>query len=177
MLAAQSSRVGGDPAVPRLDGRARSNPRGRHPAGSATDELLDRAAVSDWTCPLTLELPVDPATAEDGRVYERSAIAEHISNSEGRQLRSPVTGQAMGPRLTTAFAARETIETLVRSGALRGQAADRWLARLREDAALAEAARIIQSVTGAVATGRLGLWLGPTTEGGLVMTSPRLAAA
>jgi hypothetical protein len=60
---------------------------------------------------------------------------------------------------------------------LRGQAADRWLARLREDAAIAEAARIIQSVTGAVATGRLGLWLGPDADGPPMLSSSRLAAA
>jgi hypothetical protein len=153
-----------------------TSPRCRILADSLDHEAVVRAAAADWTCPLTLELPVDPTTAEDGRVYERSAIAEHISNSEAGNLRSPVTGQVMGPRLTTAFAARETIEALVRSGALRGQAADRWLARLREDAALAEAARIIQSVTGAVATGRLGLWLTPATEGGMVMSPHRLAA-
>jgi hypothetical protein len=103
------------PALPRPDGRSsRASASRSSPVGSPIDEAAGRAADADWTCPLTLELPVDPATAEDGRVYERSAIAEHNRNSEGRRLRSPVTGQAMGPRLTTAFAARDTIETLVR---------------------------------------------------------------
>eukprot|EP00550_Attheya_septentrionalis_P003018 CAMPEP_0198281798 /NCGR_PEP_ID=MMETSP1449-20131203/1671_1 /TAXON_ID=420275 /ORGANISM="Attheya septentrionalis, Strain CCMP2084" /LENGTH=90 /DNA_ID=CAMNT_0043977717 /DNA_START=9 /DNA_END=277 /DNA_ORIENTATION=+ len=32
---------------------------------SPSDELV---------CPITLDLPFDPVTAEDGRVYERSAI-------------------------------------------------------------------------------------------------------
>lgn len=125
-------------------------------ADSPPPELAD---ASEFLCPLTHELLVDPARAEDDRVYERAAIAEHIREAADEQLTSPVTGQPMGPRLTTAFSVRERIERLVRSGALRGPLAERWLARLREDAAAAEAARIIQSVTGAVATGRLGLWL------------------
>ena len=31
-------------------------------------------SASEFLCPITQELPIDPVTAEDGRVYERQAI-------------------------------------------------------------------------------------------------------
>mmetsp|Transcript_45477 Transcript_45477/g.151693 ORF Transcript_45477/g.151693 Transcript_45477/m.151693 type:complete len:123 (-) Transcript_45477:103-471(-) len=77
----------------------------------------------------------------------------------GFDLISPVSGKRMGPRLTTAFEARDTIEAMVRRNELGIEEAKHWLSRQREDAQAAEAARIIQSVTGAVATGRLGPWI------------------
>ena len=40
-------------------------------------------AVEEYVCPITAELPVDPVTAEDGRVYERHAI----SGSRGSRSR------------------------------------------------------------------------------------------
>ena len=36
---------------------------------SAVDE-----AFAELVCPITQSLPIDPVTAEDGRIYERSAI-------------------------------------------------------------------------------------------------------
>ena len=33
-------------------------------------------SAAEFCCPITQELPIDPVTAEDGRVYERSAIEE-----------------------------------------------------------------------------------------------------
>ena len=62
-----------------------------------------------FVCPITQELPIDPVTAEDGKVYERSAITEWLS----KQRRSPSTGAAMGPRLLASTQARNTIEALV----------------------------------------------------------------
>ena len=44
---------------------------------------------------ITCELPVDPVVAEDGHVYERSAIEEHI-RTKGAELKSPMTGLSMG---------------------------------------------------------------------------------
>ena len=38
---------------------------------SATEE-----AFAELVCPITFSLPVDPVIAEDGKVYERSAIEE-----------------------------------------------------------------------------------------------------
>ena len=38
----------------------------------AMDESAD-----EFCCPITQELPVDPVTAEDGRVYERTRTPRH----------------------------------------------------------------------------------------------------
>ncbi|GMI49224.1 hypothetical protein TrCOL_g4717 [Triparma columacea] len=34
--------------------------------------------VDNWLCPITLELPIDPVMAEDGKIYERSAIEQWL---------------------------------------------------------------------------------------------------
>ena len=94
---------------------------------SAMDSMAD-----EWVCPITTELPLDPVIAEDGQVYERSAIEEAI-RVQGAALKSPMTNLPMGPRLTASNQARNTIEKLVRSGMIRGDKAERWLERLSQE--------------------------------------------
>ena len=94
---------------------------------SAMDSMAD-----DWICPITTELPLDPVTAEDGRVYERAAIEQAI-RVQGAGLKSPMTNLPMGPRLLALPQARSTIEKLVRSGAIAGDKAEQWLERLSEE--------------------------------------------
>ena len=45
---------------------------------AACDPNQMAEALDPWVCPLTRQLPVDPVTAEDGHVYERSAISSFI---------------------------------------------------------------------------------------------------
>ena len=90
------------------------------------------AVADDWVCPITCELPVDPVVAEDGRTYERAAIQEHI-DKKGAGLKSPMTNEAMGPRLLPSAQARSTIETLVRTGAISGDKAELWRSRIEEE--------------------------------------------
>jgi len=94
---------------------------------SAMDSMAD-----EWVCPITAELPIDPVMAEDGKVYERAAIEEHIRVNRD-SLRSPITNEAMGKRLIASSQARNTIEKLVRSGAITGDKAERWLERLSDE--------------------------------------------
>jgi hypothetical protein len=89
--------------------------------------------AEDCVCPITAELPLDPVTAEDGRVYERSAIERWLE--AGRQT-SPVTNLPMGTRLLPAFHIRSTIEKLVRTGAITGDKADLWRKRLETEEAV-----------------------------------------
>ena len=100
---------------------------------SAMDSMAD-----DWICPITTELPLDPVTAEDGRVYERAAIEQAI-RVQGAGLKSPMTNLPMGPRLLALPQARSTIEKLVRSGAIAGDKAEQWLERLSEEEEVKEA--------------------------------------
>ena len=109
--------------------------RGQRAASEpATDEQSKRYKQSvdntaeELVCPITSELPVDPVTAEDGQVYERSAIKSWIARPG--ELKSPTLNTPMGPRLLPAKQVRNIIEQMVRTGAISGPKADAWSAKL-----------------------------------------------
>ena len=91
---------------------------------SAVDE-----AFNELLCPITQSLPLDPVTAEDGRVYERSAIAEWLE----KHKRSPMTNEAMGAKLVPAVQAKNMIRSMIKSGALTGDKTDEWRKKLKEE--------------------------------------------
>ena len=99
------------------------------------DELL---------CPIALELPLDPVTAEDGRTYERSEIEKWIKQ-KGATLRSPITNEPMGPRLMPAVQVRNVIERLVRSGEVASDMAGRWHQWLEEQSLVSTLKRDAES--------------------------------
>lgn len=80
-------------------------------------------------CAITQELPLEPVTAEDGNIYERSAIEEWLR----KQQKSPLTNTPMGTRLLPALQVKAMIETMVKSGAIGGDKADSWRVRLKEE--------------------------------------------
>ena len=90
--------------------------------------LVD-AFAREFVCPISLELPVDAVTAEDGRIYERSAIACHIA-TQGASLRSPVTNEPMGPRLLPATQVRNALELIVQNKAVTGRLCETWVDRI-----------------------------------------------
>ena len=68
-------------------------PPKRAASGDATQQAKKfRQAIDEmaeeFVCPITQELPVDPVTAEDGRVYERSAIEEWLGQQPNEQVKS-----------------------------------------------------------------------------------------
>ena len=85
--------------------------------------------ITEFLCPITQELPIDPVTAEDGRVYERSAIEEWLENNE----KSPHTNEPMGKKLLPALQVKNMIETMVKSGALSGDKCAAWTQKLEEE--------------------------------------------
>ena len=89
--------------------------------------------ADELVCPITSELPLDPVMAEDGRVYERSAIEQWFANKEEDQVKSPITNELMGKKLLPAVQVRNIIKTMVQSGALSGDKADAWNTRLEEE--------------------------------------------
>ena len=91
---------------------------------SAIDET-----VTEFICPISQELPLDPVTAEDGRVYEKASIEEWLAQKQT----SPVTNVAMGTRLLPAVQVRSVIRNLVQSGAISGDKADKWQERIAEE--------------------------------------------
>lgn len=94
--------------------------------------LLMRATVDEsfeeFVCPITRALPLEPAAAEDGRVYERQAIERWLRC----HARSPVTNLPMGDKLLPAVQVKNAIERAVRGGALPQDKAGEWATRLHE---------------------------------------------
>lgn len=102
-------------------------------SGDSRPTKRTRSAADDLLCPITLELPFDPVTAEDGRVYERSAITTHIeSRTDGQPLKSPITNEPMGPRLLPAVQTKSLIETLIETGTIEGDLAVAWKKKEQE---------------------------------------------
>jgi hypothetical protein len=104
-------------------------------SGATLDEDVDvdeparkrlKVVSDDIVCCITQELPFDPVTAEDGRVYERSAIEQHIKGKTRDTLRSPTTNEKMGKRLFPAVQYRNHIQTLIENGVITGNLADIW---------------------------------------------------
>ena len=83
-------------------------------------------AAADLLCPISQELPVDPVIAEDGQIYERGAIVEWLS----RNATSPITRAPMGAKLLPAVPVRNTIGSLIKSGAIEGELAEAWTKKL-----------------------------------------------
>ncbi len=112
-------------------------PKRRAATTPATDEQIKRYkecfddTAEELICPITTELPVDPVTAEDGRVYERSAIEDWIARPG--QLKSPALNTPMGPRLLPATKVRNIIERMVRTGSISGPKAEAWSRKLADE--------------------------------------------
>lgn len=93
----------------------------------------------EYTCPITLQLPTDPVTAEDGRIYERRAIEEWLAThasvcaERGKKVaKSPCSGILMGCCLFPATNVRNAIEHAIQGGMFFGDRAESWLNRRRE---------------------------------------------
>lgn len=97
-----------------------------------------KSVADDLICPITHELPFDPVTAEDGRIYERSAIEQHIQSRQGLQLQSPMTNEPMGPRLFPNPQQKNVIHTLVESGVITGDLAEKWNEKVEEEKQMEE---------------------------------------
>jgi len=94
------------------------------------------AIAKEFVCPITLELPTDPVTAEDGKCYEREAILEWFSKNDGPI--SPSTNTAMGRQLFPAIQVRNTMEMLVKNGTIDGDLAKAWLQKLADETKVKE---------------------------------------
>merc|ERR1712216_193000 len=122
----------------------------------AIDESLD-----EFICPITHELPVDPVTAEDGKLYERAAIKQWLEN----HTTSPATNDEMGRKLLPALHIRNMLRSMVKSGAVVGDKADALHKRIEEEEVVKEAERrasagsgdAAQSLASWYSTGEKGL--------------------
>ena len=97
-------------------------------------ESLDGAA-NEFLCPITQELPVEPVTAMDGKVYERWAIEDWFRQGNGN---SPMTNQPMSTQLLPATHVRNSLELMVKSNALTGEKVDAWKKKLKDEESIAK---------------------------------------
>ena len=104
--------------------------------GASPQEKKMRASINDVAadlrCPITQELPLDPVIAKDGKIYEREAILEWFRKKDG-DATSPSTGKVIGTELVPAVQVRNTIESLIKSGAIEGEAAEAWQKKLEQE--------------------------------------------
>ena len=86
-------------------------------------------------CPITHELPLVPVIAEDGNIYERSAIERWFSEvrRSGMEVRSPVTNQTMGEGLLPAVQVRNVIRSMVESEQLTKEKSTAWRKLLKDE--------------------------------------------
>ena len=76
-------------------------------------------------------------TAEDGNVYERSAIDDWVWRHSHPQ--SPLTKEPMGRALKPAPSVKDTIRTMIESGAIAGEMASAWQTKIKEQEEFARA--------------------------------------
>jgi hypothetical protein len=110
----------------------------------------------EFICPITHELPIAPVMADDGKIYEEKAIREWFSKKDGEPT-SPSTGAVIGTKLLPAPQARNTIEALVKSGAIVGELATAWTEKLEQETKVKEM-RAKAEGGDRYAMFRLGLW-------------------
>jgi U-box domain/Sel1 repeat len=108
-----------EPTHKRSDEDGREEPSAKRPKHSVWDNLL---------CPITLELPFDPVTAADGKVYDRWAIEKHIDvqQAKGGPVKSPMTNQVMDTALLPCLQVKSLIGDLIEEGAITGALASHW---------------------------------------------------
>ena len=113
--------------------------RPREEVSEEDEEFKIRSAIEctgdDLVCPISFELPIDPVIAEDGHVYERSALRAWFEREAGHgdfRARSPMTGKPMPTRVIPAIQIRQMLERMVRSGAFHGDKAAAWEKRIAE---------------------------------------------
>ena len=117
---------------------ANGMPRGEKRAAEADEPETERTAkfrkavddgADEFLCPITQALPVDPVMAEDGRVYERSAISKWLSEKKT----SPHTNAAMGTKLIPALQVKNMIDRMVRTGAWTGDKCEAWRLKIKQE--------------------------------------------
>ena len=115
----------------------RSMPRGKKRA-EVDEPETERArkfrkevddGADEFLCPITQALPVDPVMAEDGRVYERSAIAKWLVEKKT----SPLTNEEMGSKLIPALQVKNMIDRMVRTGAWTGDKCEAWRLKIKQE--------------------------------------------
>lgn len=89
--------------------------------------------TDDLVCPITWELPFDPVFAQDGRVYDKPAIEQHIEyGKRNGEVRSPITNEPMSQLVFPAPQIKNVIETMIENGLVEEALLEPWNKRVQE---------------------------------------------
>ena len=133
-------------------------------AGKAKCVEAMNSIVKEYICPITHEMPIAPVMAKDGVVYERAAIERWFETKEGDPT-SPSTGAVISTELIPAPQIRNTIEALVKSGAIDGlEVATAWKQKLADETKVKELLAKAEGGDGE-AMWSLGRWYGQGING------------
>ncbi len=162
-----SSEAGSDSSSDEIDTTAPASAPARAAPTNHEDanpmKVLATTIAKEFLCPITQELPIKPVTAEDGKIYEEAAIREWFARNDGDQAISPSTNTPMGKNLLPATQARNTIEALVKSGAIDGEVAKAWKLKLADETKVKETRAKAEGGDGH-AMYCLGTWYGHGTN-------------
>ena len=140
-----------------LEERDEASPQEKKMRASIND------VAADLLCPITQELPLEPVIAKDGKIYERNAILEWFSKKDG-DATSPSTGKVIDTELVPAVQVRNTIESLIKSGAIEGEIAEAWKQKLEQETKVKEMRAKAEAGDG-YAMCTLGAWYGSGFNG------------
>ena len=94
----------------------------------------DNSFLDDLKCPILLDFPIDPVTADDGHTYERYAIEQWLKEKK----ESPLTRKKISTKLVPNLQARKLIESSIENGSITGEVAERWKERFQQHKAMKE---------------------------------------
>ena len=97
-------------------------PRKSKKAKTESKASLAQIALENLLCPITHRLPVRPALAADGHVYERAAIEKWLQTKST----SPLTNAEMDKTVTDVTQTRTLIQSAIENGGVDGDAAATW---------------------------------------------------
>lgn len=83
----------------------------------------DKQPDDDYKCPITLDYMKEPVIAQDGHIYEKSAIENWFENHD----HSPITRQKIDKQLTTCYFFNEKLEDFYKTNNIIKQITERDL--------------------------------------------------
>mmetsp|Transcript_21711 Transcript_21711/g.62272 ORF Transcript_21711/g.62272 Transcript_21711/m.62272 type:complete len:327 (-) Transcript_21711:103-1083(-) len=89
-----------------------------------------KTMAEEYECPISHNLPIEPVTASDGKIYERKVIEEYIKE-QGDHVISPCTRQSMNTEVFPALCVLNNIERGIHAGVYDGELAETWKQRMK----------------------------------------------
>lgn len=86
----------------------------------------------EFICPICNVLPYDPVLADDGFIYDKECIDEHIRRNNSETLKSPMTGEPMREIVIPSDTVKQTIRELTACDELENAIRGRWGANTDE---------------------------------------------